>query len=306
MVKKLINPPSLQKGDIVAVIAPAGLVKPEVIEPAISILESWGLIVSRGEALYERHGIFAGTDARRQADFQKALDDPEVKAIICARGGYGVSRIIGNINFREFKKNPKWIVGYSDISVIHLIINCKLGISTLHGEMPLNYHKNKAGAATLVTLRKSLFNSPLDYEWNTNISKQGEGQGILVGGNLSLISHLMGTEIKKCLKGKILFIEERGEYFYSLDRMITGLSLAGIFEEIKGLIIGGLTAIKESEVKYASGAEDIIMERVSKYDYPVAFGFPAGHIRDNRSLVLGAGIKYKVSDGNAVLQYLLI
>ena len=304
MKKKMIKPPALKKGDRVAVVAPAGLVERDVIEPAISTLESWGLVVSRGDALYERHGIFAGTDAQRMADLQKALDDQGIKAIICARGGYGVSRIIRDINFRAFRKNPKWIVGYSDISVLHLFINCKLRISTLHGEMPLNYHKNKTGSATFVTLQKSLFDSPQDYEWNTGLSREGVAEGILTGGNLSLIINLMGTEIKKCLKGKILFIEERGEYFYSLDRMITGLLLADVLEGLKGLIIGGLADIKESYVKYASGAADIIMESVSKYGYPVAFGFPAGHIRDNRALVLGAGIKLEVSDGIAGLQYL--
>ncbi len=300
----MIKPPALRKGDRVAMVAPAGLVDRNVIEPAINILESWGLIVTRGDALYEKHGIFAGTDAKRHADLQKAMDDPEIKAIICARGGYGTSRIIRDIDFGDFRKKPKWIVGYSDITVLHLFVNCKLGISTLHAEMPLNYHKNETGSATMVTLNKSLFESPHDYEWKTDLSRAGEIEGILTGGNLSLISNLMGTEIKKYLKGKILFIEERGEYFYSLDRMITGLFLADVLKDLKGLIIGSLTNIKQSEVKYVSGASDIIMENVSNYDFPVAFGFPAGHVRDNRALVLGAGIRFKVSDGMAGLQYL--
>jgi len=294
----------LKKGDRVAVVAPAGLVDRNVIEPAINTLESWGLVVNRGDALYERHGILAGTDALRLADLQKALDNPGIKAIICARGGYGMSRIIRDINFMAFRKNPKWIVGYSDITVLHLFVNCKLGISTLHAEMPLNYHKNEAGAATLATLTKSLFGGPQDYEWETDLTRAGEAKGILTGGNLSLISNLMGTEIKECLKGKILFLEERGEYFYSLDRMITGLAMADVLQGLKGLIIGGLTDIKQSEVKYAMDARDIIMESVSSYGFPVAFGFPAGHVRDNRALVLGAGIRFRISDGNAFLQYL--
>ncbi len=300
----MIKPPALKKGDRVAMVAPAGLVDRNVIEPAINTLESWGLIVTRGDALYEKHGIFAGTDAKRHADLQKAMDDPEIKAIICARGGYGTSRIIRDIDFGNFRKRPKWIVGYSDITVLHLFVNCNLGISTLHAEMPLNYHKNETGSATMVTLNKSLFENPHDYEWKTDPSRAGEIEGILTGGNLSLISNLMGTEIKEYLKGKILFIEERGEYFYSLDRMITGLFLADVLKDLKGLIIGSLTNIKQSEVKYASGASDIIMKNVSSYDFPVAFGFPAGHVRDNRALVLGAGIRFKVSDDMAGLQYL--
>lgn len=300
----MIKPPALKKGDRVAVVAPAGFVESGVVEPAINTLESWGLVVNRGHALYERHGIFAGTDAQRLADLQKALDDPGIRAIICARGGYGMSRIIRDIHFRAFRKNPKWIVGYSDITVLHLFINCKLGISTLHAEMPLNYHKNEPASATFVTLTKSLFSGPQDYEWETDLSRTGEAKGILTGGNLSLMSNLLGTEIREYLKGKILFIEEKGEYFYSLDRMITGLALAGVLKCLKGLIIGGLTDIKQSEVKYATDARGIIMESVSPYGFPVAFGFPAGHVRDNRALVLGAGVKFKVSDGTASLQYL--
>ena len=300
----MIRPSALKKGDRVAVVAPAGLVDRDIIEPAINILESWGLVVMRGDALYERYGIFAGTDNRRLSDIQKALDDPGIKAIICARGGYGVSRIIRDIDFRAFRKNPKWIVGYSDITVLHLFVNCNLGISSLHAEMPLNYHKNKTGAATFTTLTRALFSEPQDYEWETDLYRAGEINGILTGGNLSLISNLMGTEIKECLEGKILFLEERGEYFYSLDRMITGLVIAGVLQGLKGLIIGGLTDIRQSEVKYATEARDIIMESVSGYGFPVAFGFPAGHVRDNRALVLGAGIRFKVSDGNAFLQYL--
>ncbi len=300
----MIKPPALKKGDRVAVVAPAGLVDRNIIEPAINILESWGLVVTRGDALYERHGIFAGTDDKRRADLQKALDDEEIKAIICARGGYGTSKIIRDIDFRAFRKIPKWIVGFSDITVLHLFINCKMGISTLHAEMPLNYHKSETGSATMVTLNKSLFKSAHDYEWKTEMYRAGEVKGIITGGNLSLIYNLIGTEIKEYLKGKILFIEERGEYFYSLDRMITGLFLADVLKGLKGLIIGSLTNIKQSEVKYASGASDIIMASVSKYNFPVAFGFPAGHVRDNRALVLGANITFKVSNGMASLQYL--
>lgn len=300
----MIKPPALKKGDRVAVVAPAGLVDRNIIEPAINILESWGLVVTRGDALYERHGIFAGTDDKRRADLQKALDDEEIKAIICARGGYGTSKIIRDIDFRAFRKIPKWIVGFSDITVLHLFINCKMGISTLHAEMPLNYHKSETGSATMVTLNKSLFESAHDYEWKTEMYRAGEVKGIITGGNLSLIYNLIGTEIKEYLKGKILFIEERGEYFYSLDRMITGLFLADVLKGLKGLIIGSLTNIKQSEVKYASGASDIIMASVSKYNFPVAFGFPAGHVRDNRALVLGANITFKVSNGMASLQYL--
>ncbi len=303
MMKKMIKPPVLKNGDRVAVVAPAGLVRKDDIEKAITTIESWGLRVSRGEHLYEQHGIFAGSDSQRLGDLQRALDDTGIKAVICARGGYGISRIINNIDFRALKKDPKWIVGYSDITVLHLFVNCKTGISTVHGEMPLNYHKNNATSESLETLRKVLFRGARDYDWKAEPMREGQAQGILTGGNLSMISNLMGTGIKDCLKGKILFIEECGEYLYSFDRMITGLSLAGILKDIKGLIIGGLTDMRESDVKYSSDIRDIVMDSVGGYSYPLAFGFPAGHIKDNNALVLGTPVRFKVTGGIASLQY---
>ena len=303
MREKMIKPPLLSRGDMVALVAPAGLVERDDIENAIRKIESWGLEVSRGEHLYERYGIFAGTDQQRLSDLQKALDDTGIKAVICARGGYGMSRIIGRIDFSTFRKNPKWIVGYSDITVLHLFLNCRSRAFTLHGEMPLNYHKAEGGSPGLETLRKALFEGPQDYEWETGLVREGEAGSILAGGNLSLIYNLMGSGIKNCLKGKILFIEEKGEYLYSFDRMITGLALAGVFKDIRGLIIGGLTDMKESDVKYSCGAADIIMDCVKDYSYPVAFDFPAGHISDNRALVLGAPVSFKVRSGLASVQY---
>ncbi|MBS0011993.1 MAG: LD-carboxypeptidase [Bacteroidales bacterium] len=303
MMKRIIKAPSLKTGDMVALVAPAGIVERDIIEDAVKVLESWGLSVSPGKHLYERHGIFAGTDAQRLADLQVALDDPRLRAVICARGGYGVSRLIDGIDFRSFRRKPKWIVGYSDITVLHLFINSRLGISTLHAEMPLNYHKCDAGSATMTTLRHALFEGPESQEWETGTWRQGEAEGIITGGNLSLISNLMGTEIKSYLRGKILFIEEKGEAFYSLDRMITGLSLAGVLKDLRGLIIGGLTDIRESDHRYAVNKEDIIMESVGKYDFPVAFDFPAGHTEDNRAVALGSLIHMEVAGSKASLHY---
>jgi len=299
----MITPPALKKGDRVAVVAPAGFVNKDDIEKAIAIIESWGLKVSRGEHLYKQHGIFAGDDSQRLYDLQEALDDPWIKAVICARGGYGMSRIIDNIDFRAFTLDPKWIVGYSDITVLHLIVNCNTGVSTVHGEMPLNYHKNNASSVSLDTLRKVLFQGARDYDWETVPMREGQAEGILTGGNLSLITNLMGTGIKDCLREKILFIEECDEYIYAFDRMIRGLSLAGILKDIKGLIIGGLTDMKELEVKYSTDIRDIVMANVRDYSYPLAFGFPAGHINDNRALVLGAAVSFKVSGNIASLKY---
>ena len=300
--KEIIRPPLLRRGDRVAVIAPAGLVDREKTEGAIALIESWGLQVIRGRHLYERHGIFAGSDGQRLDDLQWALDDSSVRAVICARGGYGMSRIIADIDFSAFSSEPKWVLGYSDITVLHLFINYKTGISTLHGEMPLNYNDN-AGSGSLESVRRVLFGGPSGYEWTTGPMREGTARGILVGGNLSLVSNLMGTGIRDYLEGKILFLEERGEYLYSLDRMISGLALSGVLSELRGLVIGGLSGMKESDVKYACGVNEIITESIAGYSYPYAFGFPAGHIKDNRALVTGAPVRLEVSGGRASLVY---
>ena len=289
-----------------ALIAPAGLVEKKLTEEAEGIMEAWGLNIVRGRSLYERHGVFAGTDAQRLADLQWALDDDDIDAVICARGGYGVSRIIEGVDFSSFSSKPKWIVGYSDITVLHLYVNCGYGIKTIHGEMPLNYAAEDTAAESLDSLRQALFSSIEGYDWSSaDAGREGEVSGLLLGGNLSLISHLAGTWLRDCLEDTILFIEERGEYMYSFDRMITGLRLAGVLKGLRGLIVGGLTGLKESPASYAVGVRDIIMDAVKDYDYPVAFGFPAGHIPDNRAFYCGAGVKLEIAGAAASLGFLL-
>lgn len=304
MVQKKITPPALRRGSRVALIAPAGLADRGRTEEAAGIMESWGLNIIRGRSLYERYGVFAGTDAQRLADLQWALDDESVDAVICARGGYGMSRIIDRVDFSSLSRKPKWIVGYSDITVLHLFVNCGYGIKTIHGEMPLNYAAEDTAPESLDTLRKALFSSIDGYSWSSFPDREGRAEGTLLGGNLTLISHLAGTGLRDCLKDTILFIEERGEYMYSFDRMITGLRLAGVLEGLRGLIVGGLTGLKESPVSYAMNAGDIIMDAVKDYDYPVAFGFPAGHIPDNRAFYCGAEVKLEVTGRDASLKFL--
>ncbi len=304
MVKNIITPPALRRGSRVALVAPAGLADRGRTEEAAGIMESWGLNIIRGRSLYERHGVFAGTDAQRLADLQWALDDESLDAVICARGGYGVSRIIEGVDFSSFSKKPKWIVGYSDITVLHLYVNCGYGIKTIHGEMPHNYAAEDTAAESLNSLEKALFSSLDTYSWCSTPYREGQAEGRLLGGNLSLISHLAGTGLRDCLKGSILFIEERGEYMYSFDRMITGLRLAGVLKGLRGLIAGGLTGLKESPHNYAMDARDIIMDAVKDYDYPVTFGFPAGHIPDNRAFYCGADVKLEMSGADASLRFM--
>ncbi|MFO7754486.1 MAG: LD-carboxypeptidase [Bacteroidales bacterium] len=305
MVQKIITPPALREGSRVALIAPAGLADRDRTEKAAGVMESWGLDIVRGRYLYERYGVFAGTDTQRLADLQWALDDESIDAVICARGGYGVSRIIDGTDFSSLSNKPKWIVGYSDITVLHLYVNCGYGIKSIHGEMPLNYAAEDTAPESLDTIRKALFSSIDAYSWSSaDAGRGGRAEGMLLGGNLSLISHLAGTGLRDCLKGKILFIEERGEYMYSFDRMVTGLRLAGVLKGLRGLIVGGLTGLKESSHSYAMNAAEIIMDAVKDYDYPVAFGFPAGHIPDNRAFYCGAEVKLEVTGSGASLRFL--
>ncbi|MDZ7739138.1 MAG: LD-carboxypeptidase [Bacteroidales bacterium] len=304
MVQKIITPPALRRGSRVALIAPAGLADRGRTEEAAGIMESWGLEIMRGRHLYERYGVFAGTDEQRLADLQWAMDDKAIDAVVCARGGYGMSRIIDGVDFSSFSRKPKWIVGYSDITVLHLFVNCGYGIKTIHGEMPLNYAAEDTAAESLDSLKQALFSRLDAYSWSSAPYRGGKAEGRLLGGNLSLISHLAGTGLRDCLKGTILFIEERGEYMYSFDRMVTGLRLAGVLKGLRGLIVGGLTGLKESPVSYAVGASDIIMDAVKDYDYPVAFGFPAGHIPDNRAFYCGADVKLEVAGADASLRFI--
>ncbi len=303
MVKKIITPPALRRGSRVALIAPAGPADRGRTEKAAGIMESWGLDIVRGRYLYERYGVFAGTDTQRLADLQWALDDKSIAAVICARGGYGVSRIIDGTDFSSFSRKPKWIVGYSDITVLHLFVNCGYAIKSIHGEMPLNYAAEDTAEESLDSLKQALFSSIDAYSWSSDPYRGGQAEGMLLGGNLSLISHLAGTGLRDCLKGKILFIEERGEYMYGFDRMVTGLRLAGVLKGVRGLIVGGLTGLKESPHNYAMSAGEIIMDAVKDYDYPVAFGFPAGHIPDNRAFYCGAEVKLDVTGSDASLRF---
>lgn len=297
-------PALLRQGDRVSVIAPSGLVNQSACEEGIAILGGWGLNVERGKNLYSSHGLFAGSDDQRLSDLQQSLDDPGIRAIFCARGGYGLSRIIDRIDLAGFKKNPKWIIGYSDITILHLWINMHCQVATLHGEMVARYSDKQKSEATLATLQSTLFNGLNNCQWESSSLVRGNASGVLAGGNLSLLCNLTGTGINRWLEGKILFIEETGEYLYRLDRMLTTLKLSGIFDRIGGMIIGGLTGMEDTMVPFGKGPDELVMEAVSGYGFPVAMDFQAGHINDNHALVTGAGIELRVSDGRGEIIYL--
>jgi len=300
----MITPRLLVPGDRVKVVAPSGRVNMARCEEGITILEEWGLKVERGKNIYRRYGLFAGDDLQRLDDLQEAMDDESVRAIFCARGGYGLSRIIDRIDLVKFRESARWIIGFSDITLLHLWINMNCEVATVHGEMVANFSNRRKSQETLGTLHNNLFGGPVDYRWKPDQYVAGDAEGIITGGNLSLLCNLTGTGLSRWLEGKILFIEETGEFLYRLDRMLSTLRLSGILGSISGLIIGGITGMEDTRTAFGKSAEDIVMEAVSTYGIPVAMSFPAGHQDDNRAFTLGARVEFSVRDGMAELKYL--
>lgn len=291
---KLITPDYLQEGDSIAIVAPAGILKNkrDLINQAKQLAESWGLKVVMGEHVFNQNNHFAGTDEERAEDFQKALDNPNIKAIWSARGGYGSVRILDQLNFSMFKKHPKWVIGYSDVTALHNHIH-NLGFETLHAMMGTSMlfdpEKTKESKETL---RKALFGESLTYELeDSKYNVEGSVEGELIGGNLTILVTMLGSKSQLNTDGKILFIEEIGEYKYHIDRMLQSLKRAGYFDNLKGLIVGDMTNIKKNTTVWGTSIEQLILDATSEYDFPVLFGFPAGHEPDNRALIFGRTIE---------------
>jgi muramoyltetrapeptide carboxypeptidase len=290
----LTRPPFLKQGNTIGIVAPARKVSAEELAPAIKVLENWGLKIKTGKNIFSIQNQFAGSDAQRIADYQDMLDDTEVKAIIAARGGYGSVRIIDELNFSCFKKNPKWIIGYSDVTVMHSHIHTNIGIETLHATMPISFNKD---AESLALLKKALFGEELSYSISsTPLNRKGESKGVLVGGNLSLLYALAVTPSDIDTKGKILFLEDLDEYLYHIDRMMMQLKRSGKLSGLKGLVIGDLSDMKDNTIPFGKTAEEIILDAVKEYNYPVCFGFPAGHGIKNYPLYLGREVELSVKE----------
>jgi muramoyltetrapeptide carboxypeptidase len=295
----MIKPSYLNKGDTIAIVSTARKISKEEIVPAIKLLKSWGLKVVTGKTIALEDHQFAGTDAQRTADFQLMLDSKNIKAIWCARGGYGTVRIIDKLDFSSFLKNPTWIIGYSDITVLHSHIH-NLGVQSLHATMPINVLKNTENS--LISLKNVLFGEKETK--NIDFSKHnwlGKSEGILVGGNLSILYSLLGSKSNINIDGKILFIEDLDEYLYHIDRMMLALKRNGCFENLKGLIVGGMTQMHDNTIPFGKTAEDIILDNIREYDFPVCFNFPAGHLDDNTALILGSKVKLEVNENGTVL-----
>ncbi len=297
----MIQPKYLQKEATVAIVSAARKISLSAIKPAIKLLENWGLSVIVGDTIGLEAHQFAGDDKARVADFQNMLDNPTIKAIWCARGGYGTVRIIDILDFSTFKQYPKWIVGYSDVTVLHNHIH-NLGIETIHATMPLDVFKNTQYA--LNTLKMSLFGQKLAYEIPTaKENKFGKAAGVLIGGNLSILYSLLGSESSLNTDGKILFIEDLDEYLYHVDRMFMNLKRNGFFTNLKALIIGGMTDMHDNSIPFGKNAKDIILDCVSEYQFPVVFDFPAGHLKDNRAMILGRNVILEVGEHKTILSF---
>ncbi len=297
----MITPPYLKKGDTIAIVATARKNVDDNLKPAIDLLKSWGLKVIIGKSIGLENNQLAGTDQERAADFQQQLDNPNIKAIWCVRGGYGTVRIIDLLDFSNFKKNPKWIVGFSDVTVLHNQLNI-LGFKTIHAIMPLTLPK--ASAQAIESLRKSLFGKTLNYDLKSNPMNQlGTLTAELVGGNLSILYSLLGSKSAINCDNKILFIEDLDEYLYHIDRMLMNLDRNGCLGNLKGIIVGSMTEMKDNQIPWGKNALEIIEAITAKYQIPVIYDFPAGHIDDNRALILGATIKMEVGPQKSSISF---
>ena len=294
-------PPSLQKGDTIALVATARKNIDDNLKPAIDLLHSWGLEVVIGSSIGLDNNQLAGTDEQRAADFQQQMDNPNIKAIWCVRGGYGTVRMIDLLDFTKFKQNPKWIVGFSDVTVIHSYVN-KLKIATIHGAMPITV--GKASAESIESLRKSLFGEKLEYETSfCPANRLGNAKGEIVGGNLSILYSLMGSNAQIDCKGKILFIEDLDEYLYHIDRMMMSLKRCGCFDGLNGLIVGTMTKMKDNEIPWGKNANQIIEDVTKGYSFPIFYNFPAGHYRDNRALIFGKQVSLELNTTTSKLTF---
>ncbi|MCK4661962.1 MAG: LD-carboxypeptidase [Bacteroidales bacterium] len=298
------KPLYLKSGDKVGVISPGKSLSVQTISFADNLLGKWGLEVIMGKNIDKSYNQFAGTDDERAKDLQEMLDDKSIKAILCSRGGYGTIRIIEKLNFKNFIKYPKWIVGYSDITVLHSYLNKILNFESIHGVMPINFPENIKDNESTESLKRTLFGQNPEYTIKSHkLNRKGKASGILVGGNLSILYSLRGTKLDLDYKGKILFIEDIDEYLYHIDRIMLNLKLGGILAGLKGMIIGGMTNMKDNEITFGKSAYEIIHEAISEYNFPVCFNFNAGHIEPNLTLILGRKIVLDVKQNEVEIEF---
>jgi len=299
----MLLPAFLKPNDTVAIVAPAGKPDQDLLEAGIKVLTSWGLQVECGQHVYSQsHGYMAGTDAERLDDLQSMLDRKDIAAILCARGGYGCSRIVDQLNLNACKKHPKWLIGFSDITALHLKLY-KEGIASIHGEVPVHFAREPYATA-VAQLKDLLFGKVQAIQSSAHpLQIKGTAKGELMGGNLSLLVDALGTATAPDTQGKILVIEEIDEYFYKVDRMLTQLLRAGKLENLSGLIIGQFSAMKDTKQAFNESVAEIVIQKAGHFAYPIAFDFPVGHEPFNQSWLHGVNAQLEVSEKGAVLSY---
>jgi muramoyltetrapeptide carboxypeptidase len=297
-----LAPPALKANDIIGITSPAGYITTTEIQSAIKKMESWGFQIKIGETIDKRDFTFGGTDEERAKDLQQMLDDPKIKAIMCARGGYGAVRIIDKLNWDKFKLKPKWIIGFSDVTVFHSHLNRNLGIASIHSKMCNSFpddwsHAEPIQIETIQSIQKALSGVKMNYTATPHLqNKNGIGEGVLIGGNLKMLETLTGTRSDINTAGKILFVEDTGEYMYNVDRMFWNLKRTGKLSQLKGLIVGGFKIkVDEDADDFGKTLHDVVLEKVKTWRYPVCFDFPVGHQRNNYALKCGVKHRLNVS-----------
>ncbi|HEU0112170.1 MAG TPA: LD-carboxypeptidase [Flavisolibacter sp.] len=297
-------PPYLEKGNCIGMVAPAGFMPFEKMETCVNTLQDWGYNVRLGSTTHSNSSnYFSGTDEERMNDLQQMMDDKEIHAILCARGGYGTSRIIDTLSFKKFKKHPKWIIGFSDITVLHSHLYSRYGIASLHAPMAAAFNDEGYNSPYIQSLQRALEGMPAHYECAPNhFNKNGRVEGELVGGNLSLLAHLVGSPSDIKTKNKILFLEDIGEYLYNVDRMLLQLKRSGKFNKLAALIIGGFSEMKDTERQFGKPVADIIYDQVKEFDFPICFDFPVSHDKENYALKIGATYSLDIQSELVTLQ----
>jgi muramoyltetrapeptide carboxypeptidase len=297
----MIQPPQLAPGNTIGILCPAGAIPLEKVTICAQVLESWGYQVRIGKTVGTQFGHFAASDLDRQNELQSMMDDPEIHAILCARGGYGLSRIVSELNFTKIKAHPKWVIGFSDITILHAALQ-KQGIQSIHGPMSAGFGKGDAGLPYIMALKQMLEGAALPVEAKAHPANLlGHSEGNLVGGNLCLMTHLIGGENQLDTKGKILCFEDVGEYHYNVDRMLIQCKNAGLLDGLAGLVVGGFTEMKDEAAEFGETVIDIILRITKGANYPTCFDFPISHDLNNMPVQLGATYQLAVTENATVL-----
>jgi muramoyltetrapeptide carboxypeptidase len=298
----IIIPKKIEVGDTIAIVSTARKISLEEIQPAVNLIEERGYKCSFGKHLFNQENQFSGTDEQRAQDLMDVFADPNISAILCARGGYGTVRLLPFLDIEVIRNNPKWLIGYSDVTVLHALLHQKLSMASLHASMPINFPSYQQQDIPVSSLFSAIQGDSLEYEIPVHsFNRKGEAEGVLIGGNLSMIYSIRGTDIDFDTDDKILFIEDLDEYLYHIDRIMMNLKIGGKLSKIKALIVGGMSDMNDNAIPFGKTAKEIVREAVAEYDYPVVFDFPAGHIHDNYALPMGKLAKLTVKEDSVKL-----